>query len=117
MPRPKRCRSVAFDPAHRFFKPQGVPMSDLDCLDIGLDELEALRIADLLGLSQSEGARMMDVSQPTFNRILSSARNKVADSLVNAHALRIEDAQSHVSVSNAPGPGRNAKRGCRRTRT
>lgn len=117
MPRPKRCRSVAFDPAHRFFKPQGVPMSELNCLDIGLDELEALRIADLMGLSQSEGARMMNISQPTFNRILSSARSKVADSLVNAHALRIEEAtQSHVSVSNVHGMENASRRGCRRTK-
>lgn len=116
MPRPKRCRNVAFDPAHRFFKPQGVPMSDLECLDLGLDELEALRIADLMGLPQTEGARMMNVSQPTFNRILSSARNKVADSLVNAHALRIESAQGHVTVSRGQRPSKGARRGCRKVR-
>ncbi len=109
MPRPKRCRKVAFDPAHRFFKPQGIPMSELNCLDLGLDELEALRIADLLRLSQNEGARMMNISQPTFNRILSAARAKVADSLVNAHALRIESTQGHVTVSDARG---KAKTGC-----
>ncbi|MBN1677034.1 MAG: DUF134 domain-containing protein [Candidatus Thermoplasmatota archaeon] len=117
MPRPKRCRNVAFDPAHRFFKPQGVPMSDLDCLDLGLDELEALRIADLLGISQTEGAHMMNVSQPTFNRILSSARSKVADSLVNAHALRIESTQGHVAVSNGRDAARGGRRSCRRSGT
>jgi len=114
MPRPKRCRNVAFDPEHRFFKPQGVPMSRLDCRDIGLDELEALRIADLMGLSQSEGARMMNISQPTFNRILSSARNKVADSLVNAHALRIEATQSHVAFAKGHRSEPAKRRGCRR---
>lgn len=116
MPRPKRCRKVAFDPSHRFFKPQGVPMSELDCQDLGLDELEALRIADLLGLSQTEGARMMNVSQPTFNRILSSARGKVATSLVNAHALRIESPQGHVALSGAGDLAEGGRRGCRRAK-
>jgi predicted DNA-binding protein (UPF0251 family) len=116
MPRPKKCRKVAFDPAHRFFKPQGIPISELDCLDLGLDELEALRIADLLGLYQNEGARMMNISQPTFNRILSATRGKVADSLVNAHALRIESTQGHVTVSDARGKaktGRQSRGGAR----
>jgi len=91
-------------------------MNELNCLDLGLDELEALRIADLLGLSQNEGARMMNISQPTFNRILSVARGKVADSLVNAHALRIESTQGHVAVSDAIGKAKTGRRRCGRVR-
>jgi predicted DNA-binding protein (UPF0251 family) len=103
-------------PCAQVLQAAGDPISELDCLDLGLDELEALRIADLLGLYQNEGARMMNISQPTFNRILSATRGKVADSLVNAHALRIESTQGHVTVSDARGKaktGRQSRGGAR----
>jgi len=90
MPRPKRCRRVCCDPKYAYFKPQVVPLDSLDHIDLALDELEALRLADALGMTQGDAAAQMDVSQPTFNRILSSARNKVANGLVNGAALRIE---------------------------
>jgi len=57
---------------------------------LGFDEVEALRLKDLLGFPQEEAAKVMGVSQPTFHRILKGARRKVADALVNHKALRIE---------------------------
>jgi predicted DNA-binding protein (UPF0251 family) len=64
-------------------------MVDLTQTDLELDELEALRLADSVGLSQAEAGNAMGISQPTFNRVLSSARKKVADSLVFGRAIRI----------------------------
>jgi predicted DNA-binding protein (UPF0251 family) len=55
-----------------------------------LEELEAVRLKDLEGLEQEECAARMQVSRPTFQRILLSAREKIADSLVNGKAIRIE---------------------------
>lgn len=55
-----------------------------------LDEFEALRLADLDGLYQEKAAAEMNVSRPTFSRIIASARLKVADALVHGKALRIE---------------------------
>jgi predicted DNA-binding protein (UPF0251 family) len=55
-----------------------------------LDEFEALRLADLDGLYQEEAAERMNVSRPTFGRIVDSARRKVADALVHGKALRME---------------------------
>jgi predicted DNA-binding protein (UPF0251 family) len=89
VPRPKRCRKVCCDPEHRYFKPRGIPLSKLKKKDLGLDELESLRLADLEGMSQTEAAQSMGISQPTFNRILASAREKVAECIVNGSALRI----------------------------
>jgi predicted DNA-binding protein (UPF0251 family) len=66
-------------------------MRDLRIINLGIDELESLRLSDQLGLSQIEAAKKMDISQPTFNRILSSARQKVADCLVEGKAIRIEN--------------------------
>jgi len=54
-----------------------------------LDELEALRLADLEGLYQEQAAEKMGVSRPTFARILESARKKVAEALVKGKGLVI----------------------------
>jgi predicted DNA-binding protein (UPF0251 family)/DNA-directed RNA polymerase subunit RPC12/RpoP len=55
-----------------------------------LEELEAIRLKDLEGLEQGECAEKMEVSRPTFQRILISAREKIADSLVNGKTIHIE---------------------------
>jgi predicted DNA-binding protein (UPF0251 family) len=55
-----------------------------------MDELEAIRLADYEGLYHEEGATRMQVSRPTFGRILSEARRKVAEAIVDGKALRIE---------------------------
>lgn len=55
-----------------------------------LEELEAIRLKDLEGLEQTDCAKQMEVSRPTFQRILQSAREKVADSLINGKMIRIE---------------------------
>lgn len=104
MPRPRRCRRVCCDPAYQYFKPRGVPLSRIDRVELGLDEFEAVRLADFIGMSQTEAAKSMDVSQPTFNRIVATARAKVAKCLVEGLALKIsspEDAISTDSISIA----------------
>ena len=90
MPRPKRCRRVGGPPGCVLFKPAGVPSSRLQELVLGVDELEALRLADLEGLYQEDAAVRMNVSRQTFGRIVSSARKKVAQALVRGESLRIE---------------------------
>jgi predicted DNA-binding protein (UPF0251 family) len=57
---------------------------------ITVDELEALRLADLLGLSHEEAGEQMAVSRATFGRIVGKARKTVADALVHGKALMVE---------------------------
>lgn len=90
MPRPIKCRRVGFAPGVTYYKPRGIPLRELDEVELGVDELEALRLADTLGLSQEEGAERMGVSRPTFGRILESAHRKVAEALVQGKAVRIQ---------------------------
>lgn len=89
MPRPKRCRWVSGRPAATFFKPRGIPMAELETIALELDELEALRLADLEGRYHEKAAAAMGVSRQTFGRIIESARRKVADALLNGRALAI----------------------------
>ena len=65
-------------------------MRNLDEVSLTMEEMEAIRLKDFLGLDQVEAAKKMKTSQSTFQRILSSARRKVAKGLVKGQALRIE---------------------------
>jgi len=89
MPRPPKCRRVAFIPDTTYFKPAGIPMRVLEEIVLSLEEAEAVRLKDIEGLEQEEGARRMNVSRPTFQRVLASARQKVADALLHGKAIRI----------------------------
>lgn len=90
MARPRCRRFIETNPDATVFKPAGVPLRDLPAVQMTLDELEALRLADLDGLYQEDAAARMGVSRPTLGRILESARRKVAEALVLGRALRIE---------------------------
>ena len=90
MPRRKRHRLVTKEPPVSVYKPAGIPAMELEEILITIDEFEALRLADFEGLSQRDASTAMQISQPTFNRVLSSARHKVASGLVQGFVLRIE---------------------------
>jgi uncharacterized protein len=65
-------------------------MSELEEVFLSVDEFEAVRLKDLEGLEQEEGAAKMNISQPTFHRILVSGRKKIVSALVNGNAIKIE---------------------------
>ncbi|MFH1493154.1 MAG: DUF134 domain-containing protein [Candidatus Omnitrophota bacterium] len=90
MPRPFRCRRVRCRPDANYFKPRGIPADLLDEIDLTMDELEAIRLADLEGNYQEDAAKKMNVSRQTFGNIVISAHKKIADALVNSKALKIE---------------------------
>ncbi|HUW71975.1 MAG TPA: DUF134 domain-containing protein [Candidatus Humimicrobiaceae bacterium] len=89
MVRPLKPRKVLFDPNVIYFKPRAVPLSMLEEVDLGIDELEALRLCDYKNLEQTEAAKKMKISQSTFQRILTSAHKKVAESLIEGKAIKI----------------------------
>ncbi|MDD4894838.1 MAG: DUF134 domain-containing protein [Candidatus Omnitrophica bacterium] len=90
MPRPYRCRKIRCKPDVNCFKPQGVPLDGLEQINLALDELEAIRLADWEGLYQEDAAKKMGISRQTFGNIINSAHKKVADVLLHSKALKIE---------------------------
>jgi len=88
--RPKKIRWVKCEPGEKCFRPQCKPLSRLEGVFLTLDEFEAVRLADLEGLKQEKAADRMKISRPTFSRIISSARKKIGDALVNIKAIKIE---------------------------
>jgi uncharacterized protein len=90
MSRPCRCRKIRCSPDTNYFKPRGIPLYLLEEVNLALDELEAIRLADFEGLYQEDAAKKMDISRQTFGNIINSAHKKIADVLLNAKALKIE---------------------------
>ncbi|MBT3070730.1 DUF134 domain-containing protein [Rhodomicrobium sp. Az07] len=89
MARPRKCRRIRINPAVRFYKPQGVPLRQLQIVAIKDEELEALSLADGKGLDHESAAALMGISRSTFSRILAQARKSVAIALVEGAALEI----------------------------
>ncbi len=89
MPRPRICRRVGFKPNITYFKPAGVRMRELKESILTVDEFEAVRLKDFLNLEQEKAARKMNISQPTFHRLVLVARKKIADAIVNGKAIKI----------------------------
>ena len=90
MPRPHKRRRVRGRPKENFFKPAGVQLRELEEVDLDYSELEAIKMVDYKEIPQDEAAKKMEVSQPTFSRILKSARKKVSKALVEGKAIKIE---------------------------
>ena len=121
MPRSIQTRRISSGLEERVFKPRGRPIGQLREIALSLDELEALRLADREGLYQAEAAERMGVSRATFARIVTSARSKVAEALVEGHALSIrggEITRSRCRRSPCPlhGSGPRKGRSCRCSR-
>ena len=97
MVRPRKDRFVAFNPHVSYFKPRGIPMLALDEVKLTVDEREAIRLSDLLGLSHEEAGGRMGVSRATFGRIIQRARNVVADALINGKAINVEGGNYQIA--------------------
>ena len=90
MPGRRRCRRVGQKPAFTSFGPTGEGNHEPDEAVLSLDEYEAVRLKDLEGLDQTECAAQMEISQPTFHRLVVSARRKIADALTHGKTIKIQ---------------------------
>ncbi len=85
MPRRPCCGIIDYVPCCRRFSPEGQETEST--VTITLEEIETIRLKDLVGVAQAEGASSMGISRPTFQRILQRARKKVARALLEGHNI------------------------------
>jgi predicted DNA-binding protein (UPF0251 family) len=117
MGRPEKLRKIGCTAWGRGFKPVGRPARELEIETLRVDELEALRLADLEGLYQEAAAERMGVSRPTFARILTRARSIVARALIEERLLLVGDGPVTAGPEEPlpcpeHGGGRRRGRGC-----
>ena len=98
MARPTKWRKIENVPVVPCFVPSDKDIPEVEKNILKLEELEAIRLKDLEGLEQEECAFKMEVSRPTFQRILISAREKIADSLINGKSILIEGGNFTLNI-------------------
>ena len=90
MPRPHKPRCIRQGAVASCYKPAGVPGRTLETVELRLDEMEAIRLADFDGLYLEEAAARRGISRATFGRLVEAARHKVADALLYRKMLMLK---------------------------
>ena len=87
MARKRSCGMLEMQFCSRKFSPN--PASTAARIELGMEELEAVRLKDMEGKEQADCAAIMKLSRPTFQRVLYAAREKIARALVEGRAICI----------------------------
>ncbi len=99
MPRPIIPRRISYQSEVNYFKPSGIPLNMLEEIILTNEEVEALRLKDVENLSQTDASKKMSISQPTFFRVITTARKKVSDAIVNGKAIRVQGGNYDFDIS------------------
>jgi predicted DNA-binding protein (UPF0251 family) len=95
MGREKNIRKLNFQPSFKEFIPASGKINGItNILD---EEIEAIYLMDILELYQEEAAKKMEVSRPTFTRILKNARQKLSTAIISGHKINIEN-NSNINI-------------------
>jgi|Deesub1362A_J573_1020465.scaffolds.fasta_scaffold01394_4 hypothetical protein len=97
MPRRVR-RRIGCKPKSWMFKPRGIPARELEHVVISVNEIEAMRLVDLEGLTQEEAAEKMGISRKTLWIDLKNGRKKIVDALINGKGIIIEESDHGESI-------------------
>lgn len=109
MPRPQRCRRICCEPEFEKFSPSEA--ADTGSVVLTLDEFEVIRLVDLEKQTHEQCAQRMDISRTTVTEICESARQKIADCLVNGKKLIISGGNYRLCEGGAvKGCGKNCTR-------
>ena len=87
--RPKKIRMVSKAPNTKQFSPRGT-RGRPGYNQLKVEELEAIRLSDHMGLKQADAAELMGISQQTFSRVLRNARKCLAEALVLGHIIKVD---------------------------
>jgi len=106
VPRPRKCRKIKGNFTTYYFKPRGVGLSELEEVNLEMDELEALRLVDFEGLNMEEAGKQMKISKPTLCRIVNSGRRTLADAVCCGKAISIQNySLNQNNMPNMDGTG------------
>lgn len=110
MPRPIKWRNVCGLPENEKFGPIDKSDSERKFINMTVDEYETIRLIDLEGFTQVQCADQMNIARTTVQGIYTSARKKLAESLVNGSILTIKGGEYII----AEGTGMGCRRGCKK---
>jgi len=97
MAREKVQRELSLKLHSKYFGPKDVePEETIVLLH---EEIEAIQLMNILNMYQEEAAQKMNVSRPTFTRILKNARRKIAMALIYGYNLKIHEVKNDFYVA------------------
>jgi predicted DNA-binding protein (UPF0251 family)/predicted Fe-Mo cluster-binding NifX family protein len=97
MGRSKKCREYSIKPQFTTYAPCcSTPKLQID---LNHDELEAIFLIDYQDMYQEDAAKLMNISRPTLSRIIKSARNKIATTIISGGKLNIRDDKKEFIVA------------------
>ena len=82
-------RKLGFQFDEIYFKPRGIPLSQLEEAHITDEELETLRLRYIEKIDQQEAAKRMGISQSQYQRDLSVVLEKISIALIQGKAISI----------------------------
>ena len=107
MARTAKPRRICAEPEIIEFSPcSSIPA---DTINLTIDEFEAIRLIDHLGLTQEESAMQMNVARTTVQAIYDNARKKIADAIINGKTLKIYGGSYRVCDNSAKCCGKNCR--------
>ena len=98
MPRPAKSRKVCRLPENDLFSPQGGENRREVVLTV--DEYETIRLIDRESFSQEECGRYMGIARTTVQQVYTSARQKIAEALVEGLRIRIQGGNYRLCDGN-----------------
>jgi len=90
MSRPQKSRKITNPPKMKGFKPFGMPLCEIEGLQLTFEEYESIKMVNYDMLPQDQAAEQMNVSRPTFTRIYNKALKIIAKAFVEGSAIEIE---------------------------
>ncbi len=102
MPRPYKVRRIGHAAGAQYFKPRGIPITELEEVVLALDELEALRLVDFEGLSFEMAGDRMGISRGTIGRLVETGRRTLVDAVLHGRALRIQGGPAQEASGEKP---------------
>ncbi len=88
--RPKIRKIIDKLPLYVLYKPSGVEEKNITVESLSIEEMEALKLKDKLGLDQISAAKKMGISRSTFQRLLKAGRNKLISAILEGRAIKFE---------------------------
>ncbi|MGL4791979.1 MAG: DUF134 domain-containing protein [Anaerotignaceae bacterium] len=89
MARPKKNRNICSMPVNVGLKPLSYEEGISEIIEMSIDEYETIRLIDLSGMTQEECALNMGIARTTVQSIYLTARQKLADCLINSKCLSV----------------------------
>jgi predicted DNA-binding protein (UPF0251 family) len=111
MPRPCKQKILSQLPLCTYFKPAGVKMTLIEQVTLTHEEIESIKLCDLMGLSQEDAGEKMGIHQSTLQRILARSRQKVSDALINSKAIQIQGGFNMPNMDGTGPQGKGARTG------